>query len=100
MRQVELLAVEDNSTDLFWLKEVLNQIGLPHALSVAEDGVRAVKFLLKQGEYAQAPTPDLILLDFHLPILTGLEVLHQVPNAEALPICVLTSSDAERAAFK
>lgn len=95
-----VLVVEDNSSDLFWLKKVLGDVGIDHALSVADDGQRAVEFLCRRGEFANAPTPDLILLDVHLPSLTGVEVLRSVPQAEKLPICVLTSSRAEQEVFK
>jgi CheY-like chemotaxis protein len=97
---LNILVVEDNSADLFWLKKVLEEVGLAYALSVADDGQRAVDFLCKRGEFATAPTPDLILLDVHLPSLTGVEVLRSVAKAEQLPICVLTSSRAEQEVFK
>jgi len=97
---LNILVVEDSSHDLFWLKQVLDDVGIEHALSVADDGQRAVDFLCKRGEFAHAPTPDLILLDVHLPSLTGVEVLRSVPSPEKLPICVLTSSRAEQAVFQ
>ena len=100
MQPIEILAIEDSSTDLFGLKIVLNEIGITHRLSVAVNGQQAVDFLLKRGEYSAAPTPDLIFLDVHMPMLTGLEVLRQVPNAHKLPVCVLTGSNAERELFR
>jgi CheY-like chemotaxis protein len=96
MRQIQLLAVEDNYADVYWLKLVLEQIGCVYALSVVTDGEAAVDFLLKRGRYGDAPTPDLILLDLNLPKLTGIEVLRAVPHARDLPICVMTSSIVER----
>ncbi len=57
-------------------------------------------FLLKRGTYSQAPTPDLIFLDVHLPRFNSIEILRQLPNAQNLPICVLTSSESERSAFR
>jgi CheY-like chemotaxis protein len=77
--RLEILAIEDDSADLFWLKRTLGELNLEHQLSVAIDGAQAVDFLLKRGNFAQAPTPDLIFLDVHLPVLNGLEVLRQVP---------------------
>jgi CheY-like chemotaxis protein len=100
MQPIEILAIEDSSTDLFWLKSVLSEIGIEHRLSVAVNGQQAVDFLLKRGEYSEAPEPDLIFLDVHMPMLTGLEVLRQVPDAHKLPICVLTGSNAERELFR
>jgi CheY-like chemotaxis protein len=79
MRRIEVLAVEDASSDLFHLTNVLDDMGVEHSLSVADDGERAVDFLLKRGTYAEAPTPDLVLLDVHLPLLNGLEVLCACP---------------------
>jgi len=96
MKRIEVLAVEDNSADLFWLKSILREIGVEHRLSVAVDGLQAVNFLLKRGDYAESPTPDLIFLDVHTPMLTGPEVLRQIPNAHKLPVCVLTGSNTER----
>lgn len=55
---------------------------------------------MKRGEYSEAPVPDLIFLDVHMPMLTGLEVLREVPSARKLPICVLTGSNAERELFR
>jgi CheY-like chemotaxis protein len=100
VRRIELLAIEDSPTDLFWLSAVLARLGIVYSLSTVDTGEQAVNFLLKRREFTEAPTPDLVLLDMHLPILTGIEVLHEVPHAERLPICVLTSSEAEREIFK
>ena len=100
MRKIEVLVIEDNSADRFWLEYVLQMFGLDYSFSAATDGEDAVNFLLKRGKYLQAPTPDLIFLDAHLPMLNGIEVLRQVPNARELPICVLTSSAAERNIFQ
>jgi CheY-like chemotaxis protein len=100
MRKTEVLVIEDNAADRFWLEYVLKMLGLDCSLSSVADGEHAVDFLLKRGSYFTAPTPDLIFLDVHLPILDGIEVLRQVPNAHQLPICVVTSSEAERKQFQ
>jgi chemotaxis family two-component system response regulator Rcp1 len=100
MRKIQVLVIEDNSADRFWLEYVLRMFGLNYFFSAATDGEDAVNFLLKRGKYLQAPTPDLIFLDAHLPMLDGIEVLRHVPNAHELPICVLTSSEAERKLFQ
>jgi CheY-like chemotaxis protein len=60
------------------------------------DAERDCSFLLKRRNWSQAPTPDLIFLDVHLPRLDGIEVLRKVPGANKLPLCVLTGSEAER----
>jgi CheY-like chemotaxis protein len=100
MKQIEVLIVEDNAADRFWLEYVLQICGLNCAFSAVDHGEEAVDFLLKRGKYLRAPTPDLIFLDVHLPILDGIEILRKVPNAHNLPICVLTSSEAERELFR
>ena len=100
MRSVEILMIENNSADRFWLEYVLKSLKLNCSFSSVSDGASAVDFLLKRGKHAEAPTPDLIFLDVHLPRLNGIEVLRQVPNAQELPLCVLTSSEAERHVFR
>jgi chemotaxis family two-component system response regulator Rcp1 len=99
MRLLEVLAVEDNPADLVWLQNVVGKTGLNYRISVTSDGAEAGDFLLKRGAHAQAPDLDLILLDVHLPEATGYEALRQIPNAKKLPICVLTSSAAEKEIF-
>ena len=100
MRHIEVLVVEDNAADRFWLEYTLKSFGFDFDVTVASDGEEALDFLLKRGDCSEAPTPDVIFLDTHLPITNGLEVLRQVPNAKELPICVVTSSDAERESFR
>ena len=69
-----------------------------HNLSVARDGVEALEFLRRQGDYADAPVPDIILLDLNLPRKDGREVLEEVkqdPQLKQIPVVVLTTSKAE-----
>src|SRR5271170_1183916 len=100
MQKVEVLVVEDNPADRIWLESVLKEIGLNCSCTSVTDGEQAVNFLLKRGDWAEAPTPELIFLDVHLPKLDGIEILRKIPHAEELPICVLTSSDRERKMFR
>lgn len=100
MRKREVLVIEDNAADRFWLEHVLKLAAEDYTLSSVTDGEQAVSFLLKRGKYSLAPTPDVIFLDVHLPTLDGIEVLRQLPNARDLPICVLSSSEAERELFE
>ena len=100
MAQTKVLIVEDNGADRFWLEYALQSLGVDCELSAVEDGEKALDFLLKRGEYADAPTPDMIFLDANLPKVDGIDVLRQVPNAHELPVCVLTGSQMERAAFR
>jgi len=100
MRRIQLLVAEDNYADVYWLKMLLDQMGVVYALSVVTDGESAKEFLLKRGQYEGTPDPDLILLDLNLPRLTGVDVLRQVPNSEKLPVCIMTGSSLEREAVQ
>ena len=94
-RPAEILMVEDNPGDVVLTRRCLQQTGLRHRLSVAEDGEAALAFLRREGEHAAAPRPDLILLDLDLPRRRGLEVLAEIkadPQLRRLPVVVLTSS--------
>ena len=65
---------------------------------MAEDGVRALAFLRRQGEHAKAPRPDLIMLDLNLPRKDGREVLREIKedeNLKRIPVVILTTSKAE-----
>jgi CheY-like chemotaxis protein len=90
-RPVELLLVEDNEADTRFLHEVLTDIALPTTLHRVEDGEPALAFLCKHGAYAQAPTPDLVLLDLFLPVLSGHEVflaMKQDVSLAQIPVCL------------
>ena len=96
-RGFEILLVEDNPGDVRLTQEALKDSGIIHRMSVAQDGMEALAFLHRQGRYAQAPRPDLILLDLNLPRKDGREVLAEVksdPYLRRIPIVVLTSSQA------
>ena len=90
MRAIEIAVIEDNPADVEWLETVLNEVGLEHHFTLAGDGAQAVECLRREGSYASAPVPDLVLLDMHLPKFGGVEILKRVPDASHLPICVLT----------
>jgi chemotaxis family two-component system response regulator Rcp1 len=95
---VEILIVEDNPGDARLAREGLNECKIRNNLHVVDDGVKALAFLRRQGEYARTPRPDLILLDLNLPKKDGREVLREIKEDESLrliPIVVLTTSKAE-----
>ena len=96
VKPIHIAVAEDNPSDVVMLREVLDQVGLDYALTVAVDGEEARDFILKQGRYQHCPPAQVIFLDMNMPKLTGLEVLHQIPNSAELPVCVLTSSERER----
>lgn len=98
-RPAEILLVEDNPADVRLTREALHEGKVRNSLSVASDGVEALEFLRRQGRHADAPTPDLILLDLNLPRKDGREVLEEIkadPALRHIPIVVLTSSQAEQ----
>lgn len=86
MQPIELFVAEDTPADLEHLKHVLDQTGLEYHLTVATDGEEAKNLLMKEGKYAQAPEPDLILMNMKMPKLDGPEVLNGVPGSEKMPI--------------
>ncbi|MFB9323843.1 response regulator [Cryptosporangium minutisporangium] len=79
-------------------KEAFDDHKLRNSLHVVNNGVDALLFLRKEGEFSSAPTPDLVLLDLNLPRMDGREVLAEIKADEALrriPVVVLTTSEAE-----
>jgi len=99
MKPVEILLVEDNLADVRLTQEALKEEKLHNNLSVVNDGVEALAFLRREGQYANAARPDLILLDLNLPRKDGREVLEEIkndPDLEAIPVVVLTVSEAEK----
>jgi chemotaxis family two-component system response regulator Rcp1 len=98
MKAVEILLVEDNPGDVRLTREALTEGKFHNNLNVVQDGVEALMFLRKEGAFADAPTPDIILLDLNLPRKSGHEVLKEIKGDEELrriPIVVLTTSADE-----
>jgi len=97
-RAIEILLVEDNPGDARLTREAFADAEVSNNLSVVGDGEQAMAFLRRQGDYAGAPRPDLILLDLNLPRKSGREVLEDVksdPELLSIPIVVMTTSEAE-----
>lgn len=95
---VEILMVEDNPGDVRLIREFFRDSLIEVRLHEAVDGVEAMRFLRGDGGYAEAPRPDLILLDLNLPRMDGREVLAQIKQDDrlkAIPTIILTSSDAQ-----
>ena len=102
-KPVEVLLVEDNPGDVRLTLEALKDGKVNNHLSVVEDGVEALAFLRREGKYADASRPDLILLDLNLPKKDGREVLAEIKTDEDLkriPVVVLTTSKAEEDILK
>ena len=97
-REVNILIVEDNYPDVLLAKEVLIEAKVKNKLNVVDDGEKAMEYLLKKGDYVNATTPDLILLDLNLPKKDGREVLIEIkdnPELKRIPVVILTTSKAE-----
>ena len=100
---VEILLVEDNEGDARLAKEALRESKMRNTLYHVSDGVEAMEFLHKQGKYAEAPRPDLVLLDLNLPRMDGREVLAAIKNdnnLKRIPVVILTTSSSEADVFK
>ncbi len=94
-RPIEILLVEDSPSDTDLTIEALHEGQIPSNLSHVEDGVEAMEFLNRKNTYADAPRPDLILLDLNLPRKDGREVLEELksdPDLRTIPVVVLTTS--------
>jgi len=95
---IEVLLVEDDPGDVLMTREAFEEHKVGNRLSVVCDGVEALAYLRRQGPYADAPRPDLVLLDLNLPRRDGREVLAEIKNDPDLldiPVVVLTTSQAE-----
>ncbi len=95
---IDILLVEDSPSDVRLTKEALKEAKVLNTLHVVEDGVAAMAFLHKQGQYASRPSPDLILLDLNLPKKDGRQVLAEIKqdeNLKRIPVVILTTSRAE-----
>jgi len=98
IKPIEILLIEDNPGDVRLVKEALRTAKTPSRIRVAEDGFQAMEILLRQGEYARDPLPDIIILDLNLPRKDGREVLKEVKNDPVLrriPVIIFTTSRAE-----
>lgn len=97
-KEIEILLVEDSPGDVRLTIEALKEGKVKNHLSVARDGVEALDFLHKRASFANAPTPDMILLDLNLPRKDGREVLLEIksdPYLRRIPVVILTTSSAE-----
>ena len=98
-RPMEILLIEDNPGDVRLTREALRDTEVHTRLSVVADGEAALAFLRREGPFAEAPRPDLILLDLNLPKKDGREVLAEIkadPALRRIPVVVLTTSEAEQ----
>ena len=102
-RPIDILMIEDSAADVLITREALAEAKLLNTIHVVEDGVEALAYLRKEGSYAGAPRPDLILLDLNLPRKNGREVLAEIKADEGLkriPVVILTVSSADEDILK
>jgi chemotaxis family two-component system response regulator Rcp1 len=100
---IDILLVEDNEGDAHLTREALKRAKVRNRVHTTSDGVEAMQFLRREGTFADAPRPDLILLDLNLPNMDGREVLEAIkadPTLRPIPIVVVTSSAAEQDILK
>jgi chemotaxis family two-component system response regulator Rcp1 len=93
---IEILLVEDTHGDIRLTEEAFREASSFVRIHVVPDGLQAMAFLRKQGEYVHTPRPDLILLDLELPLMDGRAVLSIIKKDESLksvPVFVVTASD-------
>ena len=97
-RSIEILLVEDNLADVRLTAEALKEGNMGSRLNVCRNGIEAMAFLKHEGEYSEAPRPDLILLDLNLPRMDGRDVLTEIKSDDSLgriPVVILTTSLSE-----
>lgn len=102
-RPMRFLLVEDSPGDIELTRAAMTEAKVSNVMSVVRDGVEAMAFLRKEGEYADAERPDLILLDLNMPRMDGREVLKAIkgdPDLACIPVVVLTTSNAEQDVLK
>jgi chemotaxis family two-component system response regulator Rcp1 len=95
---IQILLVEDSPGDVRLTQEALRDAKVQNILNIATDGMDAIAFLWQRGKHANAPRPDLILLDLNLPKKGGREILAEIkqdPSLKSIPVVVLTTSAAE-----
>jgi CheY-like chemotaxis protein len=96
---IQILLVEDSPDDADLTVDALRDGRVRNRITVVEDGIEAMAFLRREGQYVAAPRPDLILLDLNLPRKNGREVLAEVkqdPELRRIPVVIMTSSDDEK----
>lgn len=96
---IEILLVEDDPDDADRTMDALRDGRVRNRVTLVEDGVEAMAYLRREGKYAAAPRPDLILLDLNMPRMNGREVLAKVKHDDDLrriPVVIMTSSDDEK----
>ncbi len=98
MTPIDVLMIEDNPGDIVLMKEALKRTDLSYRITIVRNGMDAMEYLLKQGDFTTADSPELIILDLKLPRKTGMEVLDEIqqnPALSIIPLVILSSSQSE-----
>jgi CheY-like chemotaxis protein len=96
---IDILLVDDDPGDVLLTRKALSNGKIYNKLHVAEDGIEALSFLRREGKFADAPRPELILLDLNMPRKDGRETLAEIKadeNLRGIPVVILTTSDADQ----
>jgi CheY-like chemotaxis protein len=99
MQEIHILLVDDNEGDVLLTREALAEAKIVNRISVAYDGMQALRFLKKDPPFMEQESPDLILLDINLPKMDGTEVLGIIksdPELKRIPVIMLTTSSSEK----
>jgi DNA-binding response OmpR family regulator len=99
VRAARILVIEDNASDVFLLNRALKKQDFPFELVRLLNGGEALAFIRRQGAYAEAAIPDLILMDLNLAKYTGEDILREiraVKHLAGVPVCVWSSSQSRR----
>lgn len=97
-RKVDILLIDDNEGDVTLMTMAFAEGRIASTVHPCRNGEEGLEFLRRQGQYANAPRPDLVLLDLNLPGISGQDVLREIKNDEGLreiPVVIMTSSNAE-----
>jgi CheY-like chemotaxis protein len=98
LNAIDVLLVDDDPGDTLMIREAFEHNKVRNALASVADGVQAMQYLRREGEYGDVSRPDLILLDLNLPRKDGRQVLAEIkgdPALSTIPVVVLTTSHAE-----
>lgn len=94
----DILLVEDSPGDARLVIEAFKEVEFDSNLALVQDGIEAMAYLRKEGEYVEAPTPSLILLDLNMPRKDGREVLAEIKadkDLKRIPVIILTTSQSD-----
>jgi CheY-like chemotaxis protein len=98
IRSLVMLVVEDNPADVLFFREAVQSSKTPSSVQVVGDGNDAMAFVRREGSFADAPRPDVIVLDLNLPLKNGREVMQELsadPSLNTIPVAILTTSTSE-----